>query len=83
MNRCMYPRPHAQPRSRRMYLLLLPHYIHIARPILTEGVLLMHERVHRTILTRRQYTITTGNMQRIRDGRDRPLNILRARCCGK
>lgn len=34
---------------RSMYLLLLPHYTHIARPILTEGILLMHERMHSAI----------------------------------
>lgn len=50
--------------SRSIYLLLLPHYTHIARPILTEEILLMHEqRVHIAILTRRQYTITTAHIR--------------------
>lgn len=42
--------------SRSVYLLLLPHYTRIARPILTRGVLLMHERVHSAISRRWQHT---------------------------
>lgn len=55
-----------------MYLFLLPHYTHIARPILTKGILLMHERVHIAILTRWQY-IQLQRTSKQKKIRDRPL----------